>query len=148
MKVILLEDVKGSGVKGDVVNVNDGHGRNYLIPRGLAMEANTSNLTELKNRERAEQKRKQAAADQARKMADKLSRVNIIIKTKSGENGKLFGSVTNKEIASELKKQHNLNVDRKKIVLQEPIKQLGELVLDVKLYPEITGKLKVKIEEA
>lgn len=148
MKVILLEDVKGSGVKGDVVNVNDGHGRNYLIPRGLAMEANTSNLTELKNRERAEQKRKQAAADQARKMADKLSGVTIIIKTKSGDNGKLFGSVTNKEIASELKKQHNLNVDRKKIVLQEPIKQLGELVLDVKLYPEITGKLKVKIEEA
>lgn len=148
MKVILLEDVRGSGEKGDVVNVNDGYGRNYLLPRGLALEANTSNMNELKNRERAQEKRKEEAAEVARDMAQKLSGVSLVLKAKSGENGKLFGSVTNKEIASELKKQYKLNIDRKKIVLNEPIRQLGDMELDVKLYPGITGKLKVKVEEA
>lgn len=148
MKVILLEDVKGSGVKGDIINASDGFARNYLFPKGLAVEATKANLNELKNRERAEEKRKEEAAQQAREMADKLSQLTLVIKAKSGENGKLFGSVTNKELAEELKKQHNITIDRKKIVLGEPIKQLCEMELEVKLYPEISGKLKVKVEEA
>lgn len=148
MKVILLEDVRGSGEKGDVVEVSDGYARNYLIPRGIAMEASTANLNELKNRERAEQKRKEAAAAEAKEMADKLSQVTVVIKAKSGESGKLFGSVTNQEIGSELQKQHNLHVDRKKIVLDEPIREIGEMELDVRLHPGIVGKLKVKVEEA
>lgn len=148
MKVILLEDIKGSGAKGDVLNVSDGYARNYLFPRGLAIEATKANLNELKNREKAEEKRREQAADQARGLAKKLSDITVVIKAKSGEGDKLFGSVTNKEIAEELKNQHNLTIDRKKIVLDEPIKQLCEVELEVKLYPQISGKLKVKVEEA
>lgn len=148
MKVILLKDIKGSGVKGDVINVSDGYARNYLFPRGLATEATKANLSELENKERAEEKRREQAAEQAREMANRLSDITLVIKAKSGENGKLFGSVTNKEIAQELKKQYKISIDRKKIVLGEPIKQLCEMELEVKLYPEIGGKLKIKVEEA
>ncbi len=148
MKVILLEDVKGSGVKGDIINVSDGYARNYLFPRNLAIEATKANLNELKNRKRAEDKRKEEAAQNAREVVEKLSGLTLVIKAKSGENGKLFGSVTNKEIAEELQKQYGLSIDRKKIVLDEPIKQLGEMDLEVKLHPGISGKLKVKVEEA
>ncbi|HHZ13524.1 MAG: 50S ribosomal protein L9 [Caldicoprobacterales bacterium] len=148
MKVILLKDIKGSGSKGDVINVSDGYARNYLFPRGLAIEATKANLNELKNKEKAEEKRKEQAAQEAREIADKLSDITLVIKAKSGENGKLFGSVTNKEIAQELKKQHKISIDRKKIVLDEPIKQLCEMEVDVKLYPEISGKLKIRVEEA
>lgn len=148
MKVILLEDVKGSGVKGDVVDVSHGYARNYLFPRNMAIEATKANLNALKDKERAWEKRRQEEAAEAREMAKKLEDITLTIKAKSGESGKLFGSVTNKEIADELKSQHNLIVDRKKIVLGEPIKQLGGMELEVKLYPEITGTLKVNIEEA
>ena len=148
MKVILLKDIKGSGSKGDVINVSDGYARNYLFPRGLAIEATKANLNELKTKEKAEEKRKEQAAQEAREIADKLSDITLVIKAKSGENGKLFGSVTNKEIAQELKKQHKISIDRKKIVLDEPIKQLCEMEVDVKLYPEISGKLKIRVEEA
>lgn len=148
MKVILLKDIKGSGSKGDVINVSDGYARNYLFPRGLAIEATKANLNELKNKEKAEEKRKEQAAQEAREIADKLSDITLVIKAKSGENGKLFGSVTNKEIAQELKKQHKISIDRKKIVLDEPIKQLCEMEVDVKLYPKISGKLKIRVEEA
>ena len=126
MKVILLKDVKGTGVKGDVVNVSDGYARNFLFPKGLAVEATKSNLNELKNKERAQQKRIEQEKQEARELAKKISDITLVIKAKSGENGKLFGSVTNKEIAQELKKQHNITIDRKKIVLDEPIKQLGQ----------------------
>jgi large subunit ribosomal protein L9 len=148
VKVSLLKDIKGSGSKGDVINVSDGYARNYLFPRGLAIEATKANLNELKNKEKAEEKRKEQAAQEAREIADKLSDITLVIKAKSGENGKLFGSVTNKEIAQELKKQHKISIDRKKIVLDEPIKQLCEMEVDVKLYPEISGKLKIRVEEA
>ena len=148
MKVILLKDVKGTGVKGDVVNISDGYARNFLFPKGLAVEATKSNLNELKNKERAQQKRIEQEKQEARELAKKISDITLVIKAKSGENGKLFGSVTNKEIAQELKKQHNITIDRKKIVLNEPIKQLGQMELEVKLYPEISGKLTVKVEEA
>jgi len=148
MKVILLKDVKGTGVKGNVVNVSDGYARNFLFPKGLAIEATKANLSELKNKEKAQQKRIEQEKQEARELAKKISDITLVIKAKSGENGKLFGSVTNKEIAEELKKQHNIIIDRKKIVLNEPIKQLGQMDLEVKLYPEISGKLTVKVEEA
>ena len=148
MKVILLKDVKGTGVKGNVVNVSDGYARNFLFPKGLAIEATKANLSELKNKEKAQQKRIEQEKQEARELAKKISDITLVIKAKSGENGKLFGSVTNKEIAQELKKQHNITIDRKKIVLNEPIKQLGQMDLEVKLYPEISGKLTVKVEEA
>ncbi|MFY9176998.1 MAG: 50S ribosomal protein L9 [Caldicoprobacterales bacterium] len=148
MKVILLDNVKGTGVKGEVVNVSDGYARNFLFPKGLAIEATKANLNELKKKEKAAQRRREQEMQEAREMANRISDLTLVIKAKSGENGKLFGSVTNKEIAQELKKQHNIDIDRKKIVLNEPIKQLGQQDLEVKLYPEISGKLTVKVEEA
>lgn len=147
MKVILLKDVKGSGKSGEVVNVSDGYARNYLLPRGFAVEANAANLNELENKKNIEKKREGEEIRMARQAADKMSQVTVVIEAKSGEKGKLFGSVTNKEIAEELERQHKISVDRKKIVLKEPIRQLGEIELEVKLHPEITGKLKVKVDE-
>lgn len=148
MKVILLQDVKGTGKKGEVVNVSDGYARNFLFPRNLAQEATAQNLNELKKRQKAEQAKKQQEIEEAKKLVEKLKSITVVIKAKSGENGKLFGSVTNKEIAEELEKQHKIKLDRKKIVLPEPIKQTGEVELEVKVYAEISGKLKVKVEQA
>ncbi|NLJ40014.1 MAG: 50S ribosomal protein L9 [Clostridiales bacterium] len=148
MKVILLKDIRGSGVKGDVVNVSDGYARNYLFPRGLAIEADAGSLRNLKNKAKAEEKRAEQAAKEAMALAEKISEITLVIRAKSGESGKLYGSVTNKEIAEELKKQHKIAVDRKKIVMPEPIRQLCTVTLDVKLYPEVVGKLKVQVEEA
>lgn len=147
MKVILLQDVKGHGKKGDVVNASDGYARNYLFPRKLAIEATDKNLRELRNRQAAESKRKQAELEEARKQAEALSSLEVVVKAKSGESGKLFGSITNKEIADTLKKQHNIDLDRKKIVLPEPIRSLGSFQLEVKVYPEVTAKLNVKVAE-
>jgi len=147
MKVILLQDVKGQGKKGDIVNVSDGYARNFLFPKGLAQEANSKNLAEWENKKKAEVLKKQREFEESRKLADRLSKLTVTIKAKSGENGKLFGSVTSKEIADELKKQHNIELDKKKIVLPEPIKNLGTFSLEVKVYPEVSGKLTVKVEE-
>lgn len=146
MKVILKQDVKGSGKKGDVVNVSDGYARNFLFPRGLAIEANAANLKNLKSRKDAEEHRKAQELERAKKLADKMKGLNVEITAKAGENGKLFGSITNKEIAEALNKQHKIKIDRKKIVLDEPIKSLGELTVEVKIYPEITSDLKVVIK--
>lgn len=148
MKVILLQDVKGSGKKGEIVNVNDGYARNFLFPKGLAQEATNRNLSELKKKKKAEQDKKQQEIEEAKDLVKKLESVTLVVKAKSGENGKLFGSVTSKEIADEIKKQHKIKLDKKKIVLPEPIKQLGTMELEVKVYAEISGKLKVKVEEA
>ena len=147
MKVILLQDVKGHGKKGDVVNASDGFARNYLFPRKLAVEATEKNLRELKNKQAAEAKRRQQEFEEAQKLADAISKADVVVKAKSGEGGKLFGSITNKEIADALKKDHNIDLDRKKIVLQEPIRSLGNFELDVKVYPEVSAKLKVRVEE-
>jgi large subunit ribosomal protein L9 len=147
MKVILLQDVKGHGKKGDVVNASDGYVRNYLFPRKLAIEATPKNLKALKDKQAAENKRKQEELQEAKKQAEALSKVEVVVKAKSGESGKLFGSITNKEIADTLKKDHKIDLDRKKIVLPEPIRSLGNFELEVKVYPEVSGKLKVKVVE-
>ena len=147
MKVILLEDVKGRGTKGQVVNASDGYARNYLLPNKLAVEATNQNLNALKNKQVAESNRRKTELEEAKKQAEVLSALQVTIKAKCGENGKLFGSVTNKEIADTLKSQHNLNIDKKKIVLQEPIRSLGSFQLEVKVYPEVAAKLNVKVEE-
>ncbi|MFO7296507.1 MAG: 50S ribosomal protein L9, partial [Clostridia bacterium] len=122
MKVILLQDVKGQGKQGDVVNVSDGYARNYLFPKKLAIEATEQNLKALKEKKQAEIRRKEQELSEAQKLANALSGLTVVIKARSGSEGKLFGSVTNKEIADELKKQHGMDIDRKKIVLPEPIK--------------------------
>lgn len=147
MKVILLQDVKGQGNKGDIVNASDGYVRNFLFPNKLAIEANNQNLNELKNKQSSESNRKNNELKEAKKLAESISKLEIAIKAKCGENGKLFGSVTNKEIADAIKSKYKLSIDKKKIVLSEPIRSLGNFQLDVKVYPEVVAKLSVKVEE-
>ncbi len=147
MKVILLKDVKGQGNKGAIVNVSDGYARNFLFPQKLAMEANAQNMNDIKHKQAAESGRKQHELDAAKKLAMKISECVVVMKVRCGEKGKLFGSVTNKEIADALKNQHKITVDKKKIVLPEPIKTMGTFEPEVKVYPDVTTKLKVRVEE-
>ena len=144
MKVILLEDVKSLGKKGDIVNVSDGYARNFVLPKHVGVEATEKNKNELKLQ-------KQHAAErlaEARALAQKLEGLKIEVTMKAGENGKVFGSVASKEIAEQAKKQHGLELDKKKIVLAEPIKSFGMHEVGIKLHPEVTGKLYVLVKEA
>lgn len=145
MKVILLKDIKGTGKKGDVLNVSDGHGRNYLIPRGLAKEATEGNINNLKAQKASEKKRQDKEVDEAKELAERISNITLKFKSKAGEGGKLFGSITTKDIAAKLKKDHKISVDKRKIVLDNPIKELGACYVDVKVYPEISGKMKIEV---
>jgi len=147
MKVILKQDVKGLGKKESLVEVNDGYARNFLFPRGLAVEATANNINIMKTRNEAEKARKAKELASARELAARINELTLVIRTKSGENGKLFGSITGKDIADKLKSDFGIDIDKKKIVLQEPIKTLGTTAVDVKLYPEVSARLTVKVEE-
>lgn len=144
MKVILLKDVKGQGKKGQVVNVSDGYARNYLFPRNLAEEATNTNVNILNKKQEIERKKKLAEIEEAQKQAESLKNKEIIIKANSGENGKLFGAITNKDIAEQLKNKFNLDIDKKKIVM-ETIKLSGTYEIEVKLYAEVSTKMKVTV---
>ena len=146
MKVILTQDIKGQGKKGQLVEVSDGYARNFLFPRGLAKEANASNLNVMHGQQEAEAYRKQMALDEANQMAEKLKTLSVLVKAKAGENGKLFGSVTSKEVTEELLKQHHIKLDKKKLNLPDGIKSLGTTDVEVKLHPGVTGIIKVKVE--
>ncbi len=145
MVVILLKDVKGSGKAGDVVKVSDGYARNMLIPKGLAKEATEGNVRNLEKQKAlvAEKKAQEKAA--AQKVAEDLKEKTVSIVTKGGEGGRLFGSITSKDIAEAIKKQHKIDIDKKKIVLDSPIKTTGEFSIDIKLYPEVVGTVKVNV---
>ena len=144
MIVILNRDVKGTGKAGDVVKVSDGYARNLLLPKGYATEATDGNIRSLEKQKAiaAEKKAEEKAAAQA--IAEKLSGLTVKIQTKAGENGKVFGSITSKDIAEKLKEQHKITIE-KKILLDGPMKQTGTFSVDVKLYPEVSGKLTVEI---
>lgn len=146
MIVILNKDVKGTGKAGDVVKVSDGYARNMLIPKGLATEATQGNVRQLEKQKAiaAEKKAEEKAA--AEKQAEEISKLTVVIKTKAGDGGKIFGSITSKDIAEALKKQHGIEVDKKKIQLSSPLKQTGEMSVDIKLYFEVSAKLKVTVE--
>ena len=145
MKVILLENIKGVGKKDEVVNASDGYARNFLFPKKLAVEANNENMSKLKAKKQSEQYKKDVDKENAQKIAKQLDTITLSIKVKAGENGKIFGGVTSKEISEELKKQYKIDVDKKKIVLSENIKNIGSFDINVKLYEGVTGKLKVKV---
>ncbi|KGK86803.1 MULTISPECIES: 50S ribosomal protein L9 [unclassified Clostridium] len=145
MKVILLQDVKKLGKKGDVVNTSDGYARNFLFPRKLAIEANDSNMHVLNNKKEAERRQKTAEIEQAQKLAKEIQGKEILIKVKTGEHGRLFGSITGKDISEELKKKFNIDIDKKKIVV-DIIRQLGTYEVEVKIYPEISTKIKVVVD--
>ena len=146
MKVILLKDVKGTGKAGDVVKVSDGYARNMLLPRGYAKEATEGNIRSLEKQKAiaAEKKAEEKAAAQAR--AEEINKLSVKISTKVGDSGKIFGSITSKDIAEALKAQHGMDLDKKKIQLSSPIKQTGETAVDIKLYQEVTAQLKVIVE--
>ena len=145
MKVILTQDIKGVGKKDEVINANDGYAINFLLPRKLAVEANTANMSQLKGRQDSANFKKEQEKEEASAIKEKLSKIMLKINVKAGENGKIFGSITAKEIATELQKQYKIEVDKKKILLKEPIKEIGTFTIDIKLYEGIIGKLKIDI---
>ena len=144
MKVILLDDVRGSGKSGDVVNVSDGYARNMLIPRGLAVEATPQNVKQLEKKKEAIAKKFAEDKAAALEMKKKLEEITIEVKTKAGKNGKVFGSVTSADIAEALQAQ-GFDVDKKKIQLDSPIKATGTTDVNVKLFTEVAGKVKVNV---
>ena len=147
MKVILLEDVKSVGKKGQVVNASEGYAKNFLFPKKLAVEANNSNMNELNLKNKAEERRKAQELEDAKALAEKLEKIVVKIPVKTGEGGKLFGSVTNKEIAAAIEKNEGLKVDKKKIVLNDQIKMVGKKTVQVKLHAKVTASLTVEIVE-
>lgn len=147
MKVILLKDVKSLGKKDEIVDISDGYARNYVLPKGLGKEASAANLNDLKLKKANEEKVAKEKLEDAKKLAAKLETREVTVKMKSGEGGKTFGSISSKEIAEAAREQCGLDVDKKKIQLPEAIKSLGEYEVQIKLHPQVVGKLKVKVIE-
>lgn len=146
MKIILLEDVKGTGKAGDVVDVNPGYARNFLMPKNLAKEATPTNMRELERIKAANAAKRAEDYDSAQAMAKRLEDIKIMLKSKGGEGGKLFGSITSKDLSDALKEQHGIEIDKKKILLDAPIKQIGEQKVEVKLFAEVNGTITVVVE--
>lgn len=145
MKVILTQDIKGVGKKDEIINANDGYARNFLLPKKFAVEANTQNMSLLQGRKDSANFKKEQEKENAISIQEKLSKIILKIKVKAGENGKIFGSITSKEIATEIKKQHNIDIDKKKILLKDAIKETGVFNIEIRLYEGIIGKLKIQI---
>ncbi|AFM43519.1 LSU ribosomal protein L9P [Desulfosporosinus acidiphilus SJ4] len=145
MKVILQADVKGTGKKGQVYEVADGYARNFLFPKKLAVEATTGNIQDISHKKAAEERRKEKEKEDAVVLGNQLNALQVEVQTKTGEGGRLFGSVTSKEIAEVLKKQHGIEVDKRKLELKDPIKALGSYEVSVKIHPEVTAKLRVHV---
>ncbi len=145
MKVILLEDIKGVGKKDQIINASDGYARNFLLPKKKAVEANNENLAKLKSKNESKAYKKEMDIQEAKKIAEKIDKITLIIKVKAGENGKIFGGVTSKEIAESLKKEYDIDVDKKKILLSDNIKNIGRFSVEIKLYEGISAKLIVSV---
>ncbi|MFD2209473.1 50S ribosomal protein L9 [Virgibacillus halophilus] len=146
MKVIFMKDVKGKGKKGEVKNVSDGYARNYLLKNNIAVEATPGNMKGLEAQKRKQKQLEQEEKEAAMTLKDKLAELTVEIQAKSGE-GKLFGSITSKQIAEALQKEHGYKLDKRKIELDQPIKSLGYTVVPVKLHPEVSGSIKVHVVE-
>lgn len=147
MEIILLQDVKALGKKGELVKVNDGYARNFILPKKLGVEATSKNLNDIKLQKANEAKRAQEILEEAKAFAEDLKTKEICVKLKSGNDGKTFGSISTKEIAQAAKEQLGLTIDKKKMHLQEPIRSLGVYNVPIKLHPKVTGELKVKVQE-
>lgn len=145
MKVILKQDIKGVGKKNEVINASDGYARNFLFPKNLAVEANAENMSKLQAQKDSTQFRKDTEKEDAKKIAEKLTKIMVKVQVKAGENGKIFGGVSAKDISENLEKQHNIKIDKKKIDLKETIKTLGVHHVDVKLFEGVSGKIKVDV---
>ena len=147
MKVILLQDVKSLGKKGEIVNVNDGYARNFIFPKKLGLEANGKNMNDLKLQKNNEAKVAKEHLEAAKELAKQLEAGKVEVAIKVGEGGKVFGSVSNKEIAAEVKKQLGLEIDKKKVQLKDALKTLGTHKVPVKLHPEVTAEVTVEVKE-
>lgn len=148
MKVILIEDVKSLGKKGEIVNVNDGYARNFILAKKLGLEANPKNLNDLKLKKANEEKVAKELHEEAVAFAEQLSRMEVKVSIKAGEGGKLFGSISSKEIAEAAQKQLGVDIDKKKMQLPSPIKAVGTHMVPIKLHPKVTAQLKVIVSEA
>jgi len=147
MKVILLEDVKNVGKKGALINAKDGYARNFLFPKNLAIEATTTNLRNLENSKKHQENKEKEIFEEAKKLEEELMKVTIVLKSKAGENGKLFGSITTKEIAENLEVEKGISIDKRKFELEESIKSVGEYSVKVRLHPKVVAKIKVIVTE-
>ena len=147
MKVILLQDVKSLGKKGEIVEVSEGYARNFILPKKLGLEANGKNLNDLKLQKANDQKVAQQQLDDAQEFAKKLEQLEVVVEMKAGEGGRTFGSISSKEIALAAKEQHGVELDKKKLQLPEAIKSFGYYEVTVKLHPKVSAKLKVKVQE-
>ena len=145
MKVILLEDIKGVGKKDQIINASDGYARNFLLPKKKAVEANSENLANLKARNDSKAYRKELDINNAKKIAEKIKNIMLDLPVKAGENGKIFGGVTSKEIAENLNKKYQIEIDKKKIILPETIKNIGSFLIEIKLYEGVSAKLRVNV---
>ena len=145
MKVILKQDIKGVGKKDEIINASDGYARNFLFPKNMAVEANAENMSKLKAKQDSNAYKKGQEKEEAQKIADRLSKISLKIKVKSGANGKIFGGVSSKEIADSLEKEYKIKVDKKKIELKETVKNLGTFSVDIKLFEGVIGKLKIDV---
>ncbi len=145
MKVILLDNVKGVGKKDEIINANDGYARNFLLPKKLAVEANNSNLAKLKSKQDSSAFKKEEERKKAIEIKEKLSDITLQISVKAGENGKIFGGVTSKEISEKLKTDYKIELDKKKIDIKDTIKMVGLFTVDLKLFEGVVGKLKVNV---
>lgn len=146
MKVILLKDVKGLGKSGELVNAKTGYARNFLLPKGDAVEATPGNLERWKKDQLEESKKEEKQYNEALELKNKLEGISVVLEGKAGEGGRLFGSITSKDIGDALKKQHKIEVDRRKIELKDNIKSLGVTEVDIRVYSEITAKVKVNVK--
>ena len=147
MKIILLQDEKKLGKKGDMIEVSEGYARNYILPKKIGVEATPKNLNDLKLKKANEEKVAQEHLDAAKALAAELESKQVVVKMKAGEGGRAFGSVSTKEIAAAFKQQHNIDIDKKKIQLPESLKSFGSYEVTIKLHPQVTGKLIVKVTE-
>ena len=148
MKVVLLQDVKSLGKRGELVTVSDGYARNFLFPRGLAKEANAQAMNELRNAEQSKKFKRDTEVAAAEKAKAELEGAKFVMKAKGGESGKLFGSITPKEISAEIKRQKGIDIDRRHIVLKREIKTVGEYEVEIKLYTGISAMVTVSVEKA
>ncbi|MDF2473216.1 MAG: ribosomal protein [Anaerocolumna sp.] len=147
MQIILTQDVKSLGKKGELVNVSDGYARNFILPKKLGLEATSKNLNDLKLQKAAEEKRLKEILEEAKAFAKELESKTIEVKIKAGEGGRTFGSVSSKEIATALKSDFGYDIDKKKLQLTDPIKTVGMHTVPVKLHPQVSAELKVKVSE-
>ena len=145
MEIILLQDVKNLGKKDDIVKVNDGYAKNFILPKKLGVEASKKNRADLEAQQAAEAARRQEELEKAQALAKELNEITVNCTIRTGEGGRTFGSISTKEIAEELKKQHNRDIDKKKLVLQDPIRNLGTYNVQVKLHPQVTAQIKVRV---